>query len=47
MKLIEQFKTICDIIKETKKTLTLNKRRVIDDYNYTKEHHKKTRVRRN
>ena len=41
MNLIEQFKTICDIVKETKKTLTLNKRHVINDYNYAKEHHKK------
>ena len=41
MKLIENLKTICDIVKETKKTLTLNKRRVINDYNYAKEHHKK------
>ena len=38
MKLIEKFKTICDIIQETKKTLTINKRPAIKDYNHTKEH---------
>lgn len=41
MNLIEQFKTIYDVVKETKKALTINKRLTINEYNYAKEHHEK------
>lgn len=41
MNLIEQFKTIYDIVKETRKALTINKRLTINEYNYAKEHHEK------
>ena len=38
MNLIENLKTAYDIVKETKKQITLTKRRVIDEYNYAKQH---------